>query len=95
MAYRTELDGVIFDEGPVVGMSTIRSISTQLNSAFGHDQLKSLVDVKRAMAREVTAAGGNCVANFKYGQKVGSFWQQMWSLDNVLWYGSGEIGRLK
>jgi hypothetical protein len=95
VSFRTELDGVIFDEGPIAGMKNIRSISTQLNSGFGQDQLKSLLDVKRAMAREVIAAGGNCVADFKYGQKNGGFWQQMWSVDNVLWYGSGEIGRLK
>lgn len=94
MSHRSECDGVIFDEGQVKSMTFIRKISTQLNSGFGQDQLKSLTDVKRAMAREVLAAGGNCVSNFKYGQKNGSFWQQMWSVDNVLWYGSGEIGLL-
>jgi hypothetical protein len=94
MSFRTKLDGVIFDEGGIAGSKFIRSITTQLNSGFGQDQLKSLLDVKRAMAREAIASGGNCIANFKYGQKSGSFWQQMWSVDNVLWYGSGDIGRL-
>ena len=93
MGYRTELDGVTFDEGEIAGMKPIQSIKTQLNSSFGQDQLKSLTDVKKAMAKEALAAGGNCIAQFKYGQKNGSVWQQMLSIDNVLWFGSGEIGK--
>ena len=94
MGYRTEFDGVIFDEGPIDGMKRIRDLSTQLNSGFGQDQLRSLIDVKQAMACEVLSTGGNCIENFKYGQRNGSFWQQMLSVDNVLWYGKGTIGKV-
>jgi hypothetical protein len=94
MRIQTNYDGVIFDEDEIVGLEAIKVISTQLNNFFGQDQLKSLHDVKRAMAREVLACGGNALGNFEYGQKNGSVWQQLFSMDNVLWYGSGIAGRL-
>ena len=95
MAHRSVFENITFIEGHEPNFQPIKSISTQLNSGFGQDQLKSLNDVKLLMANEARTVGGDCIANFKYGQKVGSFWQQLWSLDNVLWYGSGTIGKLE
>ena len=95
MGYRSEYGGVTFDEGDISGMSRICDLDTKLNSGFGFDQLKSLNDLKEKMANEAKACGGNCVSNFKYGQRNGSFWQQILSVDNVLWYGSGVIGKME
>ena len=95
MSIRTEFDGVFFDEGNVDGMTVVKDISTQLNSGFGQDQLKSLRDVKKAMAAVARENDCNIVSNFKFGQRNGSIWQQLWSVDNVLWYGSGTLGKLR
>jgi len=91
----TERGGVKFDEGKPKNFRLISHIDTKINSGFGQDHLKSLRDVKEAMAVEAKRLGGNYIACFLYGQKNGSVLQQLWSLDNVLWYGSGEIGVLE
>lgn len=91
----TERNGVRFDEGEPANFLSIQQISTKLNSAFGQDQLKSLRDVKEAMAVQAKEMGGNYIANFTYGQKNGSVLQQIWSVDNVLWYGEGMVGRIE
>jgi hypothetical protein len=94
MKFVTELGGVKFIEGADCNFTPIQKLDTTLNSAFGQDQLKSLTDVKLAMAKQVVQLGGNCLVNFKYGQKVGGFWSQLLSLDDVMWYGSGVVGTL-
>ena len=94
MAPVTERAGVKFDEGQPENFLLIQRIDTTLNSGFGQDQLKSLRDVKEAMAVEAKKAGGNYISKFSYGQRNGGVLQQLWSIDNVLWYGSGNIGVL-
>lgn len=84
----------MFDERKPEGFRFITSLDTQLNSGFGQDQLKSLRDVKEAMAKEAKARGANYIANFTYGQQNGSVLQQLWSIDNVKWFGRGEAGVL-
>lgn len=91
----TERAGVKFDEKVPANFQFVGRIETQLNSGFGQDQLKSLRDVKEAMAEEAKRLGGTYIANFTYGQKSGSVLQQLWSVDNVLWYGAGDVGNLK
>ncbi|NIZ14722.1 hypothetical protein [Phaeobacter sp. HF9A] len=90
----TERGGVKFDESLPENFVPIEKLSTQLNSGFGQDQLKSLRDVKEAMAKEALSLGGNYIASFTYGQKNGGVLQQLWSVDNVLWYGEGVVGNL-
>ncbi len=91
----TERGGVKFDERCPVSFVKICHLDTSLNSALGQDQLKSLRDLKEVMAAEAKRLGGNYIANFKYGQRNGSVLQQLWSVDNILWYGSGDVGTLR
>ena len=89
--YWSELDQVFFVEGLPKGadlMQEIRSTGPGFQT-----QLKNLNDLKRTMARQVRAAGGNAVVNFKYSQK-NSFWTTLFSVDDVVWKGSGTIARI-
>lgn len=88
----TERRGVWFDEKCPENFRAIQHIDTVLNSALSQDQLKSLREVKEAMAEEAKRLGGNYIANFTYGQRVGSVMQQIWSVDNTMWFGSGDVG---
>lgn len=88
----TERGGVKFDERKPSGFRCIAVLNTQLNSGFGQDQLKSLRDVKEAMALEAKSINADYIANFTYGQENGSILQQLWSIDNVKWFGRGEAG---
>ncbi|OWY02314.1 hypothetical protein [Thioclava sp. IC9] len=90
----TERGGVRFDEKQPEKFQKLFHLDTKINTGFGHDQLKSLRDVKEAMAREARARGADYIANFSYGQKNGGILQQLWSLDNVLWFASGDAGIL-
>lgn len=92
--YFSEYNGVYFVEGRPVGARAIRPISTVLDGVFNNAQLKNLNDVKREMAQEVLAAGGNAVIDFTYGQRTGGFWRCLFSLDNVCWKGEGTIARI-
>lgn len=94
MARVTELGGVQFTEEVLEGFTPIEALDTKLNSAFGQDQLKSLRDLKSGMASIAIEKGGNCICHFKYGQRTGGVLQQLWSVDNMMWYGSGVIGRV-
>ena len=88
-----ELNGVFFIEGRPVECRVIGPVSVELNGAFSQAQLKSLDDVKIELARLVSSKGGNCVADFKYGQRS-TFWGSLWGMDKVAWYGSGTIGSI-
>ena len=90
----TEHSGVKFDEAHPANFILIVRIETTLNSGFGQDQLKSLRDVKEVMAQRAKASGGSYIADFRYGQRNGSILDQLWSLDNVLWFGAGNLGYL-
>lgn len=91
----TERGGVKFDEKQPANFVRIQRLETNLNSGFGQDQLKSLRDLKEAMGRRAKDMGGSYIANFTYGQRNGSVLQQLWSLDNVLWFGAGDVGFLQ
>lgn len=91
----TERGGIKFDEAQPESFVLIKHIETNLNSGFGQDQLKSLRDVKERMAQLAKEVGGSYVANFSYGQRNGTVLQQLWSVDNVLWYGAGDVGHLE
>ncbi len=88
--YQSELEGVLFIEGQPEGVRSIGHVEVKLNGAFSQAQLKSLEDVKRELIKKVRAKNGNCLINFKYGQRT-SFWTTLISLDDVGWYGSGDV----
>jgi len=91
--YFSEHKGVFFIEGSPPNANRLGTISTEINNFFGQNQLKSLDDVKDKMCQKVLSKGGNSIINFKYGQRS-TFWKSLIGMDDVLWYGSGEIARV-
>jgi hypothetical protein len=87
----TVFDGVGFVEDHPRGARRLGAISVEVGGAFQHAQLRTLDDVKRAMIAEVRARGGNAVVGFTYGQKSVGFWRSLIHLDDVSWYGKGEV----
>ena len=90
----SEYQGVYYIEGTPDGVSLIKPIETELNQIFGQSQLKSLDDIKEKLNHEVRSLGGNCVYDFKYGQKS-TFWKGLFGMDDVHWYANGKIGVLQ
>lgn len=88
--YYSEYGGIYFIEGRVEGANRIDKISTELNGFFSQNQLRTLNDLKEKMRAYVISKGGNCVLDFKYGQRS-TYWKSLIGMDDVLWYGSGEI----
>jgi len=91
--YYAEFQGVYFIEGSPPEAAAIAPISTELNGFFSQNQLKSLDDIKTRMCSEVRGKNGNCVIDFKYGQRS-TFWKSLFGMDNVLWHASGTIARI-
>jgi hypothetical protein len=91
--YYAEYQGVYFVEGCPAEAVAIGPISTELNGLFSQNQLKSLDDIKARMCTAVREKGGNCVVDFKYGQRS-TFWKSLFGMDNVLWHSSGIIARI-
>lgn len=91
--YWSERDGVFFVEGRPPGATLLRPIKSALTGGFSQAQLKTLDHLKDVMAREVIAAGGNAVVDFTYGQKS-TFWNTLWSIDDVFWRGGGTIASI-
>jgi hypothetical protein len=86
-------EGIVYIEGRPSGARIIQPISVELNHMFRQNLLKTLDDVKREMNKLTVAAGGNCIVDFKYGQKS-SFWKSMFGMDDILWYGNGMIAQI-
>jgi hypothetical protein len=59
-------------------------------------QNANLREVKKRLAAQVRAAGGNALVDFAYGQKSHSVMQQLFSFrwDSESWHGSGYAARL-
>lgn len=92
MAFSVEFMGILFVEGPIDGFRALAPVEIEIGEGYSHAQLQSLRNVKSIMAEKAKAAGGNCICDFKYGQRSGGFWKGFTSLDEVFWYGSGVIG---
>jgi hypothetical protein len=88
--YAAVFEGVLFVEGESPNCRRLRHVAVEVGGAFTHAQLKSLDDVKRALADQVRRAGGNALVDFKYGQRSVGFWRSLLHLDDVAWYGSGD-----
>jgi len=91
--YFSEYKGVFFIEGSPHEAQTIEEISSELNGFFSQNQLRSLDDLKEKMKIYVIQRGGNCVIDFKYGQRS-TFWKSLLGMDNVFWYGKGKIAKI-
>jgi len=91
--YFSEFKGVFFIEGAPSEARVIAGISSELNGFFSQNQLRSLDDLKEKMKDDVIGRGGNCVIDFKYGQRS-TFWKSLLGMDNVFWYGTGKIARI-
>jgi len=90
--YFSEYKGVYFIEGrPEDAALIVPAFSTEINGFFTQSHLKTLDDVKEKMLAFVSKHRGNCVLDFKYGQKS-TFWKSLFGMDNVTWYASGAVG---
>jgi len=85
--------GIYFIEGAPQEAKFIEAVSTELNGFFSQNQLKSLDDVKEKMYSYILSKGGNCLIDFKYGQRS-TFWKSIFGMDDVLWYASGKIATI-
>src|SRR5262249_31890730 len=83
----TVYDGVVFCEKKLPGSENLEEVEVKLSGIRA--QLKSLDDVKEALAEQVRETGGNCLNFLEYGQKSTS-----WSFDSVAWFGKGVAGAL-
>ncbi len=88
--YYSELKGVYFIEGRPSEASLIEPLSSELNGFLSQNQLKTLDDLKAKMRDSILSKGGNCLVDFKYGQRS-SFRKSIFGMDDVLWHGSGTI----
>ena len=86
----TEFEGVFFVEETVPNAKFVHHAVVKLHGLFTQAQLKNLNDVKHRLSAMVKAKGANAIINFKYGQKS-SFWTTLVGVDNVNWYGEGDI----
>jgi hypothetical protein len=89
--YTTVLDGITFVERCPRFAKVIKPIRVEIGGILTSAQSKNLDDLKRLMAQQVRAAGGNAVIDFKYGQRSVGFWASKFDRDDVQWYGEGKI----
>lgn len=88
--YISECENVYFIEGHPSEAIVFRKVRVDLHGGFGQAQLKNLSHVKKQLVKRVKRVGGNCLINFEYGQQAG-FFTYFFGLDNVKWFGKGEV----
>jgi hypothetical protein len=88
MAYTTVYNDVVFIEGNDPDARVIGNVSSDLSFKIGA-QLKNLNDIKKELSEKVKYAGGNCVVDFKYGQK-----HRIIAIDDIAFWGSGKASLL-
>ncbi len=93
MAYKTLYKDIIFIEGYEEHIQNFGHIEYQKGLKLYNNQMKNLDDVKEQLAEKAKALGGNCIINFKYGQKNTSWFKSILLSydDNVNWYGDGQV----
>jgi hypothetical protein len=89
--YTADFHGVKYFEGTPENVRFIKDFNSEINEWFGQSQLKNLNDIKLKINVEVNSNQGNCVYDFKYGQKS-TFWKGLLGWDDVHWHASGKIG---
>lgn len=93
--YTTTFDGITFVEGRPPTAKIVKPIRVEIGGILTSSQLKNLDDVKRLMAKQASASGGNAVVDFKYGQRSVGFWKSLVDRDDVQWYGEGQIAIIR
>jgi len=89
--YTTIFEGIKFVEGCPPTARIIKPVRVEIGGILTSAQLKNLDDVKRLMANQARAAGGNAIVDFKYGQRSVGFWRSLIDRDDVHWYGEGKV----
>jgi len=92
MYYSKNFD-IYFIEGNIPSTNIISHIDKEMHGLLSQSQLKTLDDVKKTLSIHIKGKNGNALINFKYGQKS-SFFRSLISIDNISWYGSGDIVKL-
>ncbi len=91
IVHATTFDGIVFIEGTPAKYQPVRPIQVEIGGVVQQAQLKNLDDVKRQMAQEAKACGGNSIVDFEYGQRSVGWFRSLFQLDDINWYGSGTI----
>jgi len=81
--YVSLFDNIVFVEGAAEEARMLAPVKVDLSFKIGA-HFKNLNDVKLSLAEQCRNSGGNCVCNFKYGQK--SRWL---AIDDVAYFGDG------
>jgi hypothetical protein len=86
----TVLDDIFFTEQPVVSGTVLSHLHVEISR-----QNSNLLEVKRELARQVRACGGNTLANFRYGQRKHDWWELVFTFkwDTESWHGEGDAVR--
>jgi hypothetical protein len=92
MYYSKNYD-VYFVEGSIPNTEILGKIHEEMRGTFSQSHLKSLDDVKKKISKYIKQKNGNALINFKYGQKS-TFFGSLFSIDNIMWYGIGDIVKL-
>jgi len=88
-------EGILFIEGRPPNCRTIRPVRIEIGGILlVQSQLKTLKDVKDEMARQAKQAGGNAIVDFQYGQRSVGWFRSIFQLDDINWYGTGDIAQL-
>ncbi len=89
----TKHNGVVFTELLDINFkyTLIRTISVEIGDGLTQAQLKTLADLKDELARSVLHLGGNALKSFTYGQRSVGFLGSILNIDDVKWYGSGDV----
>jgi hypothetical protein len=92
--HTTYHDGIAFIEGRPPNCQLIKTVKIELGGIFDQAQLKSLSDVKSALAAKAKQSDGNAIVDFSYGQRSVGWFRSLFQLDDVNWYGSGTIAHV-
>lgn len=95
MGFTTTFNGILFDEGERADFQPLGRVEVDIGGVITSAQLKSLADVKSAMAVRAKTMGGNCICCFTYGQRSSGFLASLFSRDDVYWYGTGIVGTVQ
>lgn len=90
----TEYKGILFIEGKYSKGEVIQTVNTAIKGFFESPQVRNLDDVKARLATLAEKLDANAIVEFQYGQKSATFWESLFSRDDVHWYGSGLAVRL-
>ena len=83
----TIVDGVFFTESSVQNSVPIRHLHVEVSR-----QNSNLGEVKKLLAKQALSLGATAIANFRYGQKKHSWFQQVFTFkwDTESWHGEGD-----